>query len=172
LGWFYEPTNSVLINTGYLTADQWRLYHFTTQTNQVKETNSVVDIGYHYVAVNTNGNAIDSNGNGTPDYLEDTTGSGQGLTVTLISPANSASYPEPATVPLQAAVFDWRNTVTNVTFLKSSNSINTVTVSPFSYSWPIVAAGAYTLSATARDNGGLSATSSPISITVTNFCGY
>jgi hypothetical protein len=26
------------------------LYHFTTSTNQVKETNSVVDIGLHYVA--------------------------------------------------------------------------------------------------------------------------
>jgi hypothetical protein len=76
LGSFYLPTNSLLINAGSVTADIVGLYHFTTQTNQVKETNSVVDIGYHYVAVDTNGNPIDSNGDGIPDYLEDANGNG------------------------------------------------------------------------------------------------
>ena len=52
------------------------LYHFTTQTNQVKETNSIVDIGYHYVAVNAYGQPVDSNGDGIPDYLEDANGDG------------------------------------------------------------------------------------------------
>ena len=52
LGNFYQPTNSPLINTGSVTADLVGLYHFTTQTNQAKETTSQVDIGYHFVAVN------------------------------------------------------------------------------------------------------------------------
>jgi hypothetical protein len=76
LGNFYLPTNSSLINTGSVTADIIGLYHFTTQTNQVKETNSPVDIGYHYVAVDTNGIPIDTNGDGIPDYLEDANGNG------------------------------------------------------------------------------------------------
>jgi hypothetical protein len=76
LGNYYLPTNSSLINTGSVTADVVGLYHFTTQTNQVKETNSVVDIGYHYVAVDTNGNPIDTDGNSIPDYYEDANGNG------------------------------------------------------------------------------------------------
>jgi hypothetical protein len=70
------PTNSPVINAGDLTADQFGLYHFTVTTNEVKETNSVVDIGYHYVAVDGNGDPLDSNGDGIPDYLEDANGDG------------------------------------------------------------------------------------------------
>jgi RHS repeat-associated protein len=54
LGRFYLPTNSVLIDTGHTNANLLGLYHFTTQTNQVKEANSKVDIGYHYVAIGCN----------------------------------------------------------------------------------------------------------------------
>lgn len=172
LGNFYLPPNSALTNAGDVTADTVGLYHFTTQTNQVKETNSIVDIGYHYVAVDANGNAIDSNGNGIADYLEDINGTGQGLTVTLTAPGNDSYFIEPATIALQASVMDWRNIVTNVTFLKSSTGIHSITGSPYAYSWPLVAAGEYSVGAAAIDSGGLSATSAPVIITVTNLCGY
>jgi hypothetical protein len=76
LGNYYLPTNSPLINHGSTTADQIGLYHFTTQTNQMKETNSIVDIGYHYVAVDAYGNPIDTDGDGIPDYMEDANGNG------------------------------------------------------------------------------------------------
>lgn len=76
LGEFYQPTNSLLINAGSTTADLVGLYHFTTQTNQEKEASSLVDIGYHYVALDGNGNPIDSDGDGIPDYLEDSNGNG------------------------------------------------------------------------------------------------
>jgi hypothetical protein len=106
-GAYYLPTNSVLVNTGDVTADLVGLYHFTTQTNQVKETNSVVDIGYHYVALNTNGIPIDTDGDGIPDYLEDANGNGsvdsgetdwqnasdQGLKVLITRPWNSSIIP-------------------------------------------------------------------------------
>ena len=76
LGNFYLPTNSPLIIKGDRTADQIGLYHFTTQTNQTIEADSQVDIGYHYVAVDTNGIPLDNNGDGIPDYLEDANGNG------------------------------------------------------------------------------------------------
>ena len=82
LGPYYYPTNggsgglTNLFNRGSRTADQAGLYHYTTTTNQVKETNSVVDIGMHYVAFGTNGWAFDFDGDGLPDYFEDANGNG------------------------------------------------------------------------------------------------
>jgi hypothetical protein len=107
LGDFYQPTNSALINTGSVTANLNSLYHYTTTTNQVKETNSVVDVGYHYVAWDNNGYAIDSDGDGIPDYLEDSNGNGLvnsgetdwqnaadlGLKVLITRPRNNSILP-------------------------------------------------------------------------------
>lgn len=80
LGRFYYPTNggvlSTLLNAGSRTAASAGLYHYTTTTNQVEETNSVVDIGYHYVVGDTNGLPMDSDGGGVPDTKEDTNGNG------------------------------------------------------------------------------------------------
>jgi len=76
LGNYYQPANSLLINAGSTNADKVGLYHYTTQTNQVKETNSVVDIGYHYVATDAYGNPRDTDGDGIPDYVEDANGNG------------------------------------------------------------------------------------------------
>jgi hypothetical protein len=107
LGDFYQPTNSSLINTGSVTADLTGLFHYTTITNQVKETNSVVDIGYHYVAVNNSGYPFDSDGDGNPDYAEDSDGNGAadsgetdwqnfsdlGLRVFIARPKNNSLVP-------------------------------------------------------------------------------
>jgi len=76
LGNYYLPTNSPIIDKGNTNANLLGLYQFTTQTNQMKETNSIVDMGYHYVSTDANGNPLDSNGDGIPDYLEDANGDG------------------------------------------------------------------------------------------------
>ena len=76
LGNYYIPTSSALINAGNTNANLLALYYYTTTTNQVAETNSLVDIGYHYVALGTNGLPVDTDGDGVPDYLEDGNGNG------------------------------------------------------------------------------------------------
>ncbi len=98
-GSYYLPTNSPVIDKGNTNANYLGLYHFTTQTNQIPETNSIVDIGYHYVATDTNGNPLDSNGDGVPDYLEDGNGDGvvdNGETnwalAILVQPASQNAY--------------------------------------------------------------------------------
>jgi len=79
LGRYYFPTNdgllSQLINSGSQTAADAGLYHHTTTSDQVKEGNSTVDRGFHYVELN-NGVPFDSDSDGLADYLEDKNGSG------------------------------------------------------------------------------------------------
>jgi hypothetical protein len=75
-GRFYQATNTLCLDKGDLTADQIGLYHFTILTNQVIEGNSKVDLGYHYVATDSNGNPLDTVGDGIPDYLADSNGDG------------------------------------------------------------------------------------------------
>ncbi len=76
LGNRYLPTNSTLINAGSRNATNAGLFHFTVLTNNVKETNTIVDIGFHYVATDGIGTPLDYDGDGIPDYWEDGNGNG------------------------------------------------------------------------------------------------
>ncbi len=76
LGNYYQPTNSPLINAGSTNANLVGMYHYTVTTNQVIESNNIVSIGYHYVAVGTNGIPLSTPGDGIPDYLADANGNG------------------------------------------------------------------------------------------------
>jgi hypothetical protein len=111
LGNYYYPTNdgmlSLLIDAGSRFATNAGLYHYTTTTNQVIEGASTVDIGFHFVATDTNGVPIDTNGDGLPDYLSDANGDGAvdsgeigwnipgdlGLNVLITRPPNGATVP-------------------------------------------------------------------------------
>src|SRR5439155_543308 len=75
LGSYYQLSTN-LLNKGSRNATNAGLYHFTCSTNQVKETNSTVDIGFHDVALNTNNLPVDTDGEGLPDYFEDKNGNG------------------------------------------------------------------------------------------------
>ena len=120
LGSFYQPTNSPLINMGSTTADQVGLYHYTVTTNQIPETNSVLDIGYHYVAVNTTGSPLDSNGDGVPDYIEDA--NGNGIVDSGETNWSMAFLLQPMSQVVAAG--------SNVTF-----NVTVVGIGPFSYQW-------------------------------------
>jgi hypothetical protein len=89
LGNFYLPvTTPTLQHVGSCSATAIGLYHYTTDastdpaTGQAKEAGAThVDIGLHYVAVETSGSSAgqpkDSDGDGIPDYVENWHGDGQ-----------------------------------------------------------------------------------------------
>jgi hypothetical protein len=107
LGVYYYPTNLSLIHAGNKLAAAAGLYHYTVTTNNVIEGTNIVSIGFHYVAVGSNGLPLDTNGDGIPDYLEDINGNGLadsgeidwqvagdlGLTVLITRPANTSTIP-------------------------------------------------------------------------------
>jgi hypothetical protein len=113
LGNYYQPTNSAFINVGSVAnAGLVGLYHYTVTTNlvsgsEIAETNGIVDIGFHYVAVDSTGNPLDNDLDGIPDYLEDSNGNGLldsgetdwqsptdlGLRVVITRPRNGSNIP-------------------------------------------------------------------------------
>jgi hypothetical protein len=81
LGSYYQTNTSPLIYAGSRLAATAGLYHYTETTNlvnglEVPDGANTVSIGYHYVATDPNGNPLDANGDGIPDYLEDSNGDG------------------------------------------------------------------------------------------------
>jgi plastocyanin len=90
---------------------------------------------------------------------------GPGLTIT--NPLNGAVFATPANVAIQAAVISGRGTVTNVQFLVNDALLASENSGPFSAIASNLAAGIYTVSAIAQDDGGLSATNS-VGISVVN----
>jgi len=114
LGEFYYPSTGAstsltnLIDAGSVTnAALAGLYHYTTQTSQTKEANTALDIGFHYVALDGNGNPNDYDTDGLPDYFEDRNGNGSvdsgetdwrsatdlGLKVWITEPKSNSNIP-------------------------------------------------------------------------------
>ncbi|MBI3414969.1 MAG: hypothetical protein HY043_06550, partial [Verrucomicrobia bacterium] len=87
-------------------------------------------------------------------------------TVNVTSPANNASFTAPGSITIAASAADSDGSVTKVEFYQSSTLLATVTTAPYSFVWPNVAAGTYSLSAKATDNSGAVATSASVSIIV------
>jgi subtilisin family serine protease len=86
--------------------------------------------------------------------------------VQLTSPVNGKYYTAPATIPLSATASDPDGTVSQVAFYAGSALLGIDTVPPFTLSWNNVAAGTYSLTAVATDNGGASTTSAAVIVQV------
>jgi regulation of enolase protein 1 (concanavalin A-like superfamily) len=88
--------------------------------------------------------------------------------VSLTAPAGGATFTAPATISVTAQASDPENRLARVEFYAGSTRIASVTVAPFKTTWASVAAGTYALTAVAFDLDGGSATSVPVTITVSS----
>jgi hypothetical protein len=88
--------------------------------------------------------------------------------VSLTSPANTAVFNVPASIPLSATASDSDGTVTNVAFYRSTTLLANVSTAPYNFTWSNAPAGFYAFTAVAIDDGGAWATSGVVNVTVTN----
>ncbi|RYX83817.1 hypothetical protein EON83_12780 [bacterium] len=88
-------------------------------------------------------------------------------TVSLTSPTNGSSFTTGSTINIAANASDSDGTISKVEFFQGTTKLGEDLVSPYTYSWTGAAAGNYSLTAKATDNGGNSSTSATVNITVT-----
>src|SRR5438270_488196 len=81
------------------------------------------------------------------------------------TPTNAGA---PATINLTAAASGANGAIGKVEFFNGGTLLATVTQAPYGYSWSNVPIGTYTVTAKATDNLGVSSTSAPATVTVTN----
>jgi regulation of enolase protein 1 (concanavalin A-like superfamily) len=86
--------------------------------------------------------------------------------VSIASPAANSTFTAPATIAITANASDSDGTVVRVDFYASGTLIGSDTTSPFQFTWSSVAAGSYTLTARATDNGGAASTSAGVPVVV------
>ncbi|HXW04606.1 MAG TPA: Ig-like domain-containing protein [Vicinamibacterales bacterium] len=94
------------------------------------------------------------------------TSGNQAPSVAITSPASGATFTALATISVAASASDADGTVSRVDFYQGTTLIGSDTTAPYTASWSNVAAGSYTLTARATDNGGAARTSTGVSITV------
>ncbi|HVJ27876.1 MAG TPA: DUF1349 domain-containing protein [Vicinamibacterales bacterium] len=87
-------------------------------------------------------------------------------TVAIVAPSTGVIFTAPANIGITAAAGDSDGIVNGVRFFANSTQIGASTGPVFSLNWANVPAGTYTVTAVATDNGGGSATSSPVLVTV------
>ncbi len=87
-------------------------------------------------------------------------------TASITSPTAGATFSAPASITINANAADTDGTVSRVAFYQGTTLLGTDTTSPYSFTWTGVAAGTYSLTARATDNGGATGTSTAVSVTV------
>ena len=88
-------------------------------------------------------------------------------TATLTAPADSATYTAPGTVNLTASASDLDGNLSRVDFYNGAALLASDSTAPYSMTWSNVAAGTYSLRATAVDTVGATGSSAIATITVT-----
>ncbi|SFM70015.1 Por secretion system C-terminal sorting domain-containing protein [Chitinophaga sp. YR627] len=87
--------------------------------------------------------------------------------VALTAPTGTETYAAPGNITLTATASDRDGgTISSVTFYNGTAVIGTDNSAPYSVQWNNVAAGSYTITAKATDNGGATATSNAVTIAV------
>lgn len=87
-------------------------------------------------------------------------------TVSLTAPVDGATATAPASITVSATASDNDGTIAKIDFFNGTTLIGTATSSPYTMVWSNLAAGTYSLTARATDNGGATATSSAAAVSV------
>jgi chitinase len=96
-----------------------------------------------------------------------TSGSGnQAPSVVLTSPSPNANVAQGTPIALAASASDADGSIERVEFYDGATLIATVNDAPFSVTWSGATAGVHSVSAVAYDDGGLSATSATVAVSV------
>lgn len=90
----------------------------------------------------------------------------QSPTISITSPTAGQAFPANGSVVISVNAADGDGTIEKVEFFSGEIKIGESTTAPFSFTWPNVPDGRYTLTARATDNQGLTAFSSAVSIVV------
>lgn len=88
-------------------------------------------------------------------------------TVSLTAPTNGATYQAPAAITLQANATATGSTISLVSFFSNGSLVGSTNIAPYAANLSALAAGSYTFTARATNSAGVSATSAPVSVTVT-----
>ena len=86
--------------------------------------------------------------------------------ISITSPVANTTFTAPASVTINAAAADSNGKVSKVEFYNGSTLLGSDTASPYTFTWNNVAAGNYTITAKATDNGSLTTTSDAVVISV------
>src|SRR5206468_6654364 len=87
-------------------------------------------------------------------------------TVALTSPSNGATFGAPATVNLAASLTANGHTITKVQFYNGATLLGEDTTAPYTFAWPSVPAGSYTLTPRTVYDAGSTVNSAAVNITV------
>lgn len=87
-------------------------------------------------------------------------------TVSIISPANSATFAAPGKIVIDVTAADADGTISKVEFFNGAIKLGQDLTSPYRFTWNDVAIGTYTITAKATDNSGAITTSSAITVKV------
>lgn len=179
---YRSQTNGVstLINAGVVSLPRWvrlvrrgstfEAYSSSNGTSWTLVGSQTITMGssvYVGVAVTShNAGALTTATIDNVDISAGETPENQPPTVSITSPTQGAQFTAPATLTVTASASDSDGTVARVDFYAGTTLIGTDTSAPFAVNWQNVPAGAYSLTAVARDDDGATRTSGAVSITV------
>ncbi len=155
-------TMNLWLNLGSAAPRDWVLTRSTAGTSQSVVTIAIRKVGTTTAIASTNVtlNAVVT---APPNQLP---------SVALTGPANNQRFDVAAggtaTIALAATASDSDGTISKVEFFRSGSAtpVLTDTIAPYAGDWNNVAIGTYSLTAKATDNGGASASSTAVGITV------
>ena len=165
LEWEGAYATAYQIETAASSSGPWTSIYSTTTGNGGNDTLAVSGSG-RYVRMNGTVRALAYGYSLYEFKVYGTAGGNVAPTASITSPANGATFTAPASVTINANASDSDGTIANVAFYQGSTLLSTDTTSPYSYTWTGVAAGTYSLTARATDNGGAVTTSTAVGITV------